>query len=122
MGIFLDNFENSIHHPKSVQSIKVDIAFGNQFISWNPISTFFFTELELQTFHQRFDQHIADKPLNPLRRSEITGLGGTKRIMLTNISRSFEKFSLLEENYSNHIDFLDILYIDNKPILHVFDE
>ncbi len=93
-----------------------------------------FTESELRRLHRRFGHPSSEKLLNLLRRSELSDVDNDTRKMLDEIARRCHlcqmhaekprrfKFALRTDKQFNHTIYVDVLYIDRKPIFHVVDE
>lgn len=89
---------------------------------------------ELQRLHDRFGDPHEEKFYNLLKRSELENVDGDTRKLLEDVLHKCKpcqtsaqvprrfKFSLKDDKEFNQTVFVDILYIDKKPILHVVDE
>ena len=135
MGIILDNVDNKVIHKASGESMPIDIQNGHPFLLWNPFLHCFFTRAELQRLHRRFGHPHADKLYNLLRRARPDEVDHDTRKTLEAIVRHCQacqlyaqkphrfKFSLRDNDVDfNHSIYVDILYIDGRPMLHVVDE
>lgn len=93
-----------------------------------------FTELELKTLHPRFGHPSTTKLLHLLRRAHFEKVTPSTRLLLQNIVDTCDacqryapkpyrfRFTLLEDKEFNHSIYVDIFYIDSRPVLHVVDE
>ncbi|KAI0996971.1 hypothetical protein K3495_g11210 [Podosphaera aphanis] len=101
---------------------------------WGPMvsSNCYLTESELRTLHRRFGQPSAIKLTNLLERAGHNS--SDHRRMLENINKYCSKcqryagspmrfkFTLRNDIDFNHSIYVDVMYIDGSPILHVVDE
>jgi hypothetical protein len=102
---------------------------------WGPMvsSKCYLTEPELRTLHRRFGHPSASRLLRILERADH--YDPSHRTILNNISKfcsrcqrfdsapSRFKFTLQDKDIDfNHSIFIDIMYIDGSPVLHVVDE
>lgn len=134
LQVHYNNLEDKLYHVPSGHIAKVSRKFDHPFIWWNPIYQCLFSEVELRRLHKRFGHPHADKLYNLLKRSELPDVDSKTREILEDISRKCLhcqryaqaprrfKFNLREDKDFNHTVFVDIFYIDKRPILHVVDE
>lgn len=93
-----------------------------------------FTYTEFRRLYPRLGHPRANKLFNLLTRAKLSVLdGNTRQILLKtewlcfpsqnyNQRLRWLRLTLREDVYFNHSIYFDIVYIDNKPILHVVDE
>lgn len=134
-GIFLNNLTNTLVTDGDKKGIPVVRKFGHAFLQWGPIasSTSYLTESELRNLHRRFGYPSAR------RLNDILERAGHKeynhRVILEKIGKFCEKcqrygptprhfkFTLRDMDICfNYSIYVDILYIDDQPVLHVVDE
>ena len=98
----------------------------------NPMTWCLLTDTELRRLHKRFGHPSADKLHSLLRHADITE--PDLRQTLEAISKECEhcqrnaqaprrfKFAYHDENEFNHTIYVDVFYINGRPVLHVVDE
>ncbi|KHJ30399.1 hypothetical protein EV44_g3633 [Erysiphe necator] len=132
-GIILDNLRN-ILVTNNGGSIPIVRKFGHPFMMWGTMvtSTCYLTETELRTLHRRFGHPSAIKLLNLLEKAGHNDR--THRRLLEAINNNCAKcrkytgapmrfkFTLRDDVDFNHSIFIDVMYIDGSPVLHVVDE
>lgn len=95
----------------------------------------YLTETELRTLHRRFGHPSAQRLVNVLQRSGHPDQDGNHRQILDKIVRHCHKcqrygdpplrfkFTLRDNTIDfNHSIYVDVMYIDEHPLLHVVDE
>lgn len=134
LGIYYNNLTNSVIHQSSKERMEVTRFYGHPFLRWDPTLCCFFTYKELKRLHKRFGHPHADKLYNLLKRADLSNVDNSTRATLEEITRKCKpcqtyaqaprrfKFVLRDDKDFNHTVFVDIFYIDKKPILHVVDE
>jgi hypothetical protein len=141
LKVYFDNTRDVIVGPKPNQTTPVIRRFGHPFLVWGTscgtylIESFaenpcFLTEVELRRIHRRFGHPSTEK----LRRVLERAGHDVDRAAAEQIRKVCEycqkhgkspgrfKFSLHEDVDFNHTVIIDIMYIDNKPLLHAVDE
>ncbi|KAI9034737.1 GAG-pre-integrase domain-containing protein, partial [Aspergillus affinis] len=151
LGIYYNNLKNVIVTPKpatpfnsatkSLVEIPVIRRFGHPFLLWNSAlssyltSSFdmnpcFLTDVELRRLHRRFGHPSVDR-LQTLLRSAGHEPNTAALEHLTKFCHYCQKFgkspgrfrfNLKDEAHFNFNIIVDIMYIDNMPLLHVVDE
>ena len=133
LGVKYDNTEDLLIHAVSGNAAPVRRTFGHPFVYWDPVAQSLFTEAELRRLHRRFGHPSAGKLYALLRRAECEADHETHKA-LEAISRECEpcqrnaqaprrfKFALHDEKEFNGTIYVDVLYIDSRPVLHVVDE
>ena len=136
---YYNNIENVVVTPSNV--LPIVWHFGHPFLLWDQhLHTFimdslntnpcYLTEVELRRLHRRFGHPSATRLHHILKKS---GRETDKKIIdrLTEVCDQCQKhgkaptrfkFNLREEIDFNHSIIVDIMYIDNQPLLHVVDE
>lgn len=134
MKIFYNNHTYQLMHHKSCETTQSKPFYGHSFVRYDSMLQSFFMYTELKHLHKRFTYPHVDKLLNLLKLTELDSDDAGTRSMLTDITRAcipcalyaqaphLFQFSLRVDKYFYHIVFLDIFYLDSKPILHVVDE
>ncbi|KHJ30070.1 hypothetical protein EV44_g3856 [Erysiphe necator] len=132
-GIVLNNLQNYIVDGNG-KKIPISRRFGHPFMMWGPMATSncYLTETELRTLHRRFGHPSAIKLVNLLDKAGHED--PQHRRLLENINKHCDKcqkyagapmrfkFTLRDDVDFNHSIFVDVMYIDGSPILHVVDE
>src|SRR5579871_1486997 len=136
---YYNNIENVLVTPSNI--FPIIRRFGHPFLLWDQhLHTFitdslkanpcYLTEVELRRLHRRFGHPSATRLHHILERS---GRDADKKTIdhLTKFCDQCQrhgkaptrfKFNLREDIDFNHSIIVDIMYIDNQPILHVVDE
>lgn len=134
LGIYFNNLENTVIHTSSGQRGLVSRVRGHPFIQWNPHISCLLTEVELRRLHRRFGHPSTDKLMKLLKRSTLENIGSGTRRILEAIEKHCDpcqryaqkprrfKFTLRDDKDFNHTVYVDIFYIESKPVLHVVDE
>lgn len=134
LGIYFNNLEHKLFHPVTNLSHHVTRLNGHTYIQWDPIIKCHLTKNELRRLHRRFGHQATDKLMNLFESYDIDNIGPETRRVLDIISRTCDacqvytqkprrfKFTLRDDVTFNHTIYADILYIENKPILHVVDK
>lgn len=134
LGIILDNIDNQVVHKASGESMPIHRHKGHPFLRWDPRIHCFFTRLELKRLHRRFGHAQSDKLYNLLQRAKPGEVNAETRAELESIIRHCEacqlyaqkprrfKFSLRDDVDFNHSVYVDTMFIEGKPVLHVVDE
>lgn len=141
LQVFYNNLRDELVTPS--KSVPVYRQFGHPFILWDDsLQSFitlsfdqnpcFLTSTELRRLHRRFGHPSVDRLHKVLERS---GHDIDKRAIkqLTKFCSHYQihrkspgrfKFILREDQDSdfNHTIFVDVMYINGSPILHVIDE
>lgn len=134
LGIFYNNLRDVLVHQHTNESTEVMRFFAHPFVRWNPLQHCFFTYTELKRLHKRFGHPHSDKLYNLLKRADVSNVDSTTRAHLEEIARRCRpcqtyaqaprrfKFALRDDKEFNHTVFVDIFYVNKKPVLHVVDE
>lgn len=134
MGLFYKKLQDKLIHAATGEYSTVTRYYEHPFYRWNPVISCLFTETELRRLHRRFGHPKAEKLFNLLKRSELSNVTSATRKLLEKVTRRCKpfqenfpaprrfKFTLREDKKFNHSVFVDIFYIEKKPILHVVDE
>jgi hypothetical protein len=142
LGVYYNNLKNALVTLKG--SIPVVRRFGHPFLLWNePLESFitdsldhnpcFLTATELRRLHRRFGHPAADRLHRVLERA---GHDDIHRNTIDYITKYCDhcqrhgkspgrfKFTLRtdQDPVFNYSIFVDIIYIDGDPVLHVVDE
>lgn len=133
LGIYLNNLKNQVV-LRDESTVPIVRFHEHSFLIWGPTTVNYLTNTELRQLHRRFGHPSANRVARTL---EQAGYNDSEhRQMLQRItefytfcqkhSRSPErfKFTLKDEDnaYFNHTIVIDVLYIDDNPILQVVDE
>lgn len=142
LGIFLNNIKNVVVNHKTQEEILITRQFGHPFMIWGAAVQSFMqatintsmcnlTEPELRQLHRRFGHPSVNRLHDLLTRA---GQEDVSRDTIKRISRICEycqkhgkspgrfKFTLRKDTEFNHSIFVDVMYIQGSPILHVVDE
>lgn len=92
LGIYLNNLEDKLSHPKSGLFARIKRICGHPYINWKPHMVWFLHALEVRRPHRRFGHPPADKLINPLPHSKITDVGPETRRVLETIERSWSSY------------------------------
>lgn len=132
--ITLNNIQNKLISEDGA-SVPIVRRFGHPFLMWGlMISTYcYLTETELRTLHRRFGHPSATRLANVLERAGHSDVQNHQ--ILNHITKYCTrcqkfggaplrfKFTLRDDSIDfNHSIYIDIMYIDNSPILHIVDE
>ena len=114
-----------------------DLAFENYFLihRWSVSDSSFYTEPELRKLHRVFGHPSVTALKYLLRRADPGGLNDDVKTAVHDITkqcmtcatyaakpRRFKVTIGTDELKFNHILAVDIMYINNKPVIHVVDE
>ena len=146
LGIYFDNTKNMlIQENRTTPSLSYPIVrrFGHPFLVWQGLSSFlvepymtegmmqcYLTDTELRQLHRRFGHPSANRLIRLLERS---GHDVNRKVIdrLTRFCHSCQmhgkspgrfKFTLRDNVDFNHSVYIDVMYVDNQPLLHVVDE
>eukprot|EP00171_Calliarthron_tuberculosum_P004960 IDg4960t1 len=134
LKLHYNNLNDTLNHRDTRTHVSITRVFGHPFYIWHPLLESLYTEVELQRLHRRFGHPHTDKLMNFLKRVELNKINSSTRAMLQNIAKRCQacqiysykprrfKFTLRDDRDFNHTIYIDIFYIDGKPILHVVDE
>lgn len=134
MGVYLNRLEDKLVHPSSGTPAKIVRKNGHPFLVFSPSSSCFFTTVELKRLHRRFGNPSHDKLANLLDRADIEHVNSENRKGLRSIEQECSacqlfaqrprrfKFKIRKYIDFNHSIWVDVFYIEKKPILHVVDE
>ena len=139
LSVYYNNLNDTLVTSQGV--IPVIRRFGHCFLLWNTslcsyiIDSFdyqecYFTTMELQRLHRRFGHPSVARLQTVLERAGHNTSKETLEYITkycTHCQRYGKspgrfKFHLRDDTQFNHTIFVDILYIQSKPILHVVDE
>src|SRR6266516_285391 len=142
LEVYYNNLRNVLIAP--TKSVPVFRRFGHPFLLWEEsLQSFiahsfdqnpcYLTTTELRRLHRRFGHPSVDRLYKVLERSGHDDIDKQAIDHLTKYCSHCQKhgkspgrfkFALREDQDSdfNHSIFVDIMYIDGKPILHVIDE
>jgi hypothetical protein len=136
-GIMLDNLQNKLISSKSNILVLVVQRFGHPFLMWGPMITTYchLTETELRTLHRQFGHLLVLRLVRLLERASHNDDSRNHRQLLERITKYCSKcqkhagallrfkFTLRDDNLDfNHSVYIDIMYINGLPLLHVVDE
>ena len=133
LRVYLNNLKDQIV-LKNEFTISIVRFHKHLFLIWDLTSINYLTDIELRQLHRRFKHSLINKLVRTLKRADYND--PAHRQMLQQItdfctfcqkhSRSPDrfKFTLKNENnaYFNHTIVIDVLYIDDNPILQIVDE
>lgn len=137
-GVYLDNIDNVL--VSTTCRFPVTRRFGHPFLLCKirlPSTTYelgqdcFLTYTELRRLHRRFGHPAAHYLQRLLERSGHDDVNYEEIRKLTRFCKQCQKFGkspgrfefkLRDEINFNHAILIDIMYIDNNPILHIVDE
>ena len=132
-GLLIDLSNDVVKHPTSRWISSLTRMRNHIFLSWNA-QTILYTRQELHKLHLHFFHPSARKLFNLVKRAHPTKATAQTRRLLEEISKSCStctefstrglrfKVSMPEEDLSfNQTLAMDLMYLDNKPVLHVVD-
>jgi hypothetical protein len=128
MGVYYDNIKDVIVHPNG--SHPVVRSYGHPFIIWGTPAISYLTEPELRQPHRRFGHPSVKRLAKVLNRaghdSNYEAIQKINQFCTTfqkhrQAPRRF-KFALHEDIKFNHTIYIDAMYIESSPVLHVVDE
>lgn len=118
---------------KAIKTYPVIRIFGHPFMVWGPATAAFLTEGELKRLHRRFCHPSSSRLLRTLERAGYDD--PQHRHLLEKIERFCHfcqkyarspgrfKFRLQDsEGRFNHTIYVDVMYLNQDPVLHVVDE
>lgn len=141
LKVYLNNVDNTL--VTADKTIPICRRFGHPFLLWDThlytyivqsfdVNPCFLTETELRRLHRRFGHPSASRLRILLERSgHDDGLNKAALERLTRYCSFCQKhgrspgrfkFTLTEDSEFNYSIIVDIMYIDNSPILHIVDE
>ncbi|KAI1000166.1 hypothetical protein K3495_g8031 [Podosphaera aphanis] len=130
LGVYPNNMTDTIESPN--KSILIIRKFGHPFLVWGYESMNHLSEVELRQLHRRFGHPSVNRLIctrERARRDDPTHYALLKKInkfcsLCQKYSRSPSrfKFVLKDDLIFNHSVTVDVMYIDNQPILHVIDD
>lgn len=141
LQVYYNNIKNVLITPS--RTVPIARRFGHPFMLWNQVlsayitdsiysTSCYLTETELRRLYRRFGHPMADRLSRVLERA---GYDDVDRGMLCQITKLCThcqrfgkslgrfKFTLRDDTIDfNHTIFVDVMYIEKKPILHIIDE
>jgi hypothetical protein len=142
LGVYYNNITDTLITPTG--SILITWQFGHPFLLWKETLEPFITEsflqdpcllitVELQRLHRRFGHSAADKLHKLLERAGHEDINKKTIEHLTKYCSHYQlhgkssgwfKFTLWadQDPVFNFSIFVDVMYIDGNPILHIIDE
>ena len=142
LGVYLNNLKNVLVGPSGT-TVPVVRRFGHPFMVWDQslyayvaqsfdFNPCFLTTVELRRLHRRFGHPSADRLRRILERSGHDDVDTQALQRLTRYCEQCQmhgrspgrfKFTLRDEDLAfNASIYVDVVYIDHKPVLHVIDE
>jgi hypothetical protein len=138
--VYYNNLTNMLISP--VGSFPVVRMFGHPFFLWKTsahlivegtvnTANCYLTDTEIRRLHRRFGHPSVDRLMHVLNRSGHSDIERSALEKLTKHCAYCQKygkspgrfrFKLQDDVDFNHSIIIDIIYIDNKPILHIIDE
>lgn len=134
LRVSYDNLTDTLLHAPTSQKGKVTRKYGHPFYRWCNITSCFYTEQELSRLHRRFGHPGSDKLYNLLKAADIEQITPKTRSTIEKIAKHCRlcqlhgqsprrfKFHIRTEKDFNQVVYLDMMYIANKPLLHVVCE
>ena len=134
LGIYFDNLTNRLHHKVSNEYESIERFYGHPFYKWSNMMQCFYTESELRRLHRRFGHPGTDKLFNLLKEADVQAVSPKTRASLEEIAKHCKlcqlhgqrprrfRFTLRSKKGFNQSVFIDIMFIDGKPLLHVVCE
>ncbi|KAI0994393.1 hypothetical protein K3495_g13789 [Podosphaera aphanis] len=132
LGVYFDNTTNQLVNKKTKTAIPVVRKWGHPwfFLSRKEAAGMFLTETELRRLHRRFGHPATDRLHTLLTRAGHEDVDNSvlKEIekfchscqMNSQSPRRF-KFTLREDCEFNYEIMVDVMYLSNRPVLHVVD-
>jgi hypothetical protein len=146
LGVYYNNIQNLLIGPSGSAPVPVVRRFGHPFMLWNQALhayindsiqsqgiSCYLTAPELRQLHRRFGHPSANRLYSLLERSGHAE--DVDKRLLQRLTRLCEhcqkhgkspgrfKFTLRDKDIDfNHSIFVDIMYIDHQPVLHIIDE
>ena len=141
LKVYFDNTRDVLVGPKPDMATPIVRRFGHPFLVWGKaygtylIESFdqnpcFLTEAELRRIHRRFGHPSTERLRRVLERAGHEVDSDTiehirkfcHHCQIHGKSPGRFKFTLRDDIHFNHTIIIDIMYIDNKPVLHAVDE
>jgi hypothetical protein len=141
LNIYFDNTRDVLVGPTPNQTTPIIRRFGHPFLVWGDVysthlldsfnyNPCFLTETELRRLHRRFGHPSTDRFQRVLERAGHDADSATidhirkycHHCQTHGKSPGRFKFTLRDDVDFNHTIIVDIMYIDNKPVLHAVDE
>jgi hypothetical protein len=142
LKIYLNNVTNTLVSTTGAAPLQVARKYGHTFLIWRVSAQAFvedsiyttecyLTDVELRRLHRRFGHPSVQRLHDILDRSGHDDVSKKSIEELTKFCEHCQKhgsspgrfkFKLRDEVNFNHSIIVDIMYIDNKPILHIVDE
>lgn len=141
LHLYFDNTRNVLVGPTKDKLTPIVRRFGHPFMVWERaygtflVDTFdanpcFLTEKELRRLHRRFGHPSTDRLHRVLERAghdvEAKAIEKIAKFchhcQIHGKSPGRFKFTLREDLHFNHTIIVNIMFIDNKPVLHSGDE
>ena len=132
LKVYFNNLKNVLIREHDKRTFPVVRKFGHPFMVWGPMTINYLTETELRQLHRRFGHPSAERLVRLLERAGHDDDQHRKVIsriikycsLCQRFGRSPGrfKFTVRDDIAFNHTVVVDVMYIDNLPILHVVDE
>ena len=132
-GLLVDLGNDTIRHPTAQWSLPLKRLRGHIFLCWDA-NDILFTRKELQKMHLHLFHRSAQKLYNLVKRASPQDVTPDTRKMLEYIGKSCDicaefavkglrfKVAMPEEELAfNQTLAMDLMYLDNLPILHIVD-
>ena len=142
LGVYYNNLKDLLVTP--AKTVLVIRRFSHPFILWDQAlysyicesfehNLYYLTTTELQQLHRRFGHPLADRLYKVLECSRHDGIDKKALHQLNKFCIHCQKYSkspsrfkfILYNNQDldfNHSIYIDIIYIDRQPVLHIIDE
>lgn len=132
LGVYYDNITNRMVNKTTQISVPVIRKWGHPwfFLNRNETASIFLTKMDLRHLHRRFGHPATDRLHTLLIKS---GHEDVERSILEEIEKFCHscqmnrqsprrfKFTLHEDCEFNYEIMVDIMYLNNRPVLHVVD-
>ena len=137
LGIHFNNITNKVIHDDRDRKPPFPVIrlFDHPFMVWGTkMVSSFLTEPELRQLHRRFGHPSSDRLLRMMERAGHDHDHETHRLLLRRIERFCHlcqkhrrspgrfRFTIKDDAQFNHVVYVDVMYIDGDPVLHVVDE
>nr|AHF58602.1 polyprotein [Chondrus crispus] len=131
-GLYVNNVQDMLVHDNSRWTIPLERKKGHLYYTWGEDEVLF-TVSELKRMHQGFYHPSAEKLFNLIRRADPRDATTETRKILNNISQQCSNCQLHaprplrftatipEGIVFNRMAILDLMWIQNQPLLHVVD-
>src|SRR5438045_1894823 len=131
LGIYFNNLTDMII-KRDGTTIEVIQTFNHPFLVWGLPAINYLTDTELRQLHRRFGHPSVNRLVRTLERAGHDS--PEHRKILEHIAKFCAfcqkhgrspgcfKFTLKDDIHFNYALIVDVMYIDNKPILHVVDQ